>query len=390
MTTNWGRRTTSRSLFLAVAALAAYAVPALLLQGVQHRRPAGQPPPNSGTPVIDFNVRPPDWTLWLKATPKDRVRRIASIRDPYRVQTPPHVQWRADHKLIICRTRQLIGGASDPEGSYVFGKGFYFAELDPRTGRETPIAGLNEHFPVAASQSIGYWRVSPDGRWLFWPEQTKQRSTWFAARLDGSQIVSWPQPEGEAVGAEFPYYAWTADSRRWVAVVQRGECLDAAIGSLNQPGRVRKVRNVHVIKYYSGYPGHSILGVTPANKAVAAIWDRDEGGTVLLFEFPIDQPRPPTRSYRVSLPPGRGVRDLALSPRGDRLGWVFLSSFKPPLDELWVSRADGTHFARLGEVSYAPLSPMGDENHPRALAWTPDGKSLSFVYKADVCTVAAN
>jgi hypothetical protein len=140
------------------------------------------------------------------------VKRVARIQNPYFVQADPYVQWQPNHKLILLRARKPMGGGGGPDGHYSFGTGFYFLELDPRTGKETPIKGINKHFPPTKDQFVGYWRLSPDGKWLFWPEDKWPRATWFAARLDGTRIVSWPQPTGDAVGAEFPYYAWTPDS----------------------------------------------------------------------------------------------------------------------------------------------------------------------------------
>src|SRR5439155_8121021 len=81
-----------------------------------------------------------------------RMRRVARIRDAYHVQVPPYVQWQPDHKLILCRVREPMGAAGD----YTFGRGFYFVELDPWSGKETPISGLNRHFPIPANQFIGY------------------------------------------------------------------------------------------------------------------------------------------------------------------------------------------------------------------------------------------
>jgi hypothetical protein len=169
-----------------------------------------------------------------------------------------------------------------------------------------------------------------------------------------------------------------------VAVVQRGNHLDAAIGSLDRPGVVQEIRHVHAIESY----GHTMLGVTPDNRALAAIWKSGQAEQILLFEFPIKKPNPVTRSFRVSLPDGKFIRDIALSPKGSSLGWV-LFSFGTSRDELWVSRVDGTNFRKLEEVSYAPVGPMGDENHPKFLTWTPDGKNLSFMYKNVVCLLPA-
>jgi hypothetical protein len=318
------------------------------------------------------------------------VKREVRIRDTYHVQSNPYVQWLPDHKLVLCRIREPGGGAGRMGGSYTCGRGFYFVTLDPGTSKETPISGLNKYFPEDAYRMIGYWRLSSDGQWLLWPQRKREGSTWYAARLDGTQIESWPQPPGDAVGAEFPYYAWTNDSRRWVAIVHRGTQLDAASGSLDRPGVVREIGRIHEMKRYAGYPGHTMLGVTSANNAVAAIWQSGQEEPVHLVEFPFDSQHHVVRSFYVPLPNGMLVRDITLSPHGDRLGWVLFSLTNPHgqlLDELWVSRVDGTQFRKLAEVSYATLFPMGDENHPKFLAWTQDGTRLSFIYKNAVCTV---
>jgi hypothetical protein len=308
---------------------------------------------------------------------------------------PPYYQWRSSSGAIFLRAKEHKGDSTGPL-VYTVGIGFYLLQLDTRTGRETSFTEFNQRFFGRAYRMIGYWRLSPDGNWLFWPEDKSPHATWFVASLDGARRMSWSQPTGDAVG-EDPFFAWTPDSRRWVALVRREDRrhrfrLDAVIGSLNTPGSLREIKNIHTLPddIKSGiFSQHALLGITSRNEAVAAIWDGGQDTHAVLFSFAIDAQHPSARDFGIRFPQGANARTLALSPKGDRLAWVFLFDDDRSEEELWVSGLDGTRMHKVGVVSYKPLFPMADERHLEGLAWTQDGREISFIHTNALCTVRA-
>jgi hypothetical protein len=100
----------------------------------------------------------------------------------------------------------------------------------------------------------------------------------------------------------------------------------------------------------------------------------------------------PERRYRLSAPAGWQIRNLVLSPGGDRLASLLVTSRVSPIQallarllpryvpnarpvdvyQLRLSRLDGTHMREIGfqEASSGLVT---------QLQWTPDGKHLSFI-----------
>ena len=321
------------------------------------------------------------------------VRKLTRLHGRDRLQNSlsvaPYYQWLSDHELLLLRVRESKGGGGGPDGSFAFGEGFYLAVLDIRTGKERPFQAFNEIFFGSSRRSIGYWILSPDRNMLFWPERTKPRPIWHAATLDGAQSHFWAQPNGDGVGSETPYYAWMPDSRGWVALLRRAEeRLDLAIGSFDRHGVDRLIEYFHRGPGF-GFPGLAVLGVTEKCEGIAALWGGLDS-SVRLFRFDVRADNPTPDGFVIHPPNGTNALQIALSPSGDHLGWVLHAGTNRRLDEFWVSRLDGTDMRKVGEVSYKAFFPMEDEHHPEGLAWTPDGRRLSFIYKGSLCTVGTD
>jgi len=77
-----------------------------------------------------------------------------------------------------------------------------------------------------------------------------------------------------------------------VALIQDNtDHLDAIIGDLDVPGSVREIKHIHALPmtYVPGimqqggtYPNYALLGITPSNKAIAAIWEKGPHKPILL------------------------------------------------------------------------------------------------------------
>src|SRR5206468_2718122 len=108
------------------------------------------------------------------------VRRIMRLRGSEAIKNSlsvaPYYQWRSDHELILLRVKEAGGSGGASGGNYSMGRGFYFVRLDMRTRKETPLTELNKRFLGDTHRMIGYWRLSPDRNWLFWPEYKSQHA----------------------------------------------------------------------------------------------------------------------------------------------------------------------------------------------------------------------
>jgi hypothetical protein len=110
-----------------------------------------------------------------------------------------------------------------------------------------------------------------------------------------------------------------------------------------------------------------------------------------------------SRSFPVRLPVPGGEASVALSPDGERVGWLVYTGRPFSLIEQWlarlnprfafgaaprytlnlfVSKRDGTGVREVGRVAVSP-----QDRSRGALRWTPDGTRLSFVFEGALWTV---
>lgn len=111
------------------------------------------------------------------------------------------------------------------------------------------------------------------------------------------------------------------------------------------------------------------------------------------------------RDYTLHLPENMAARDVALSPRADRLAWVLV--VRPayshllallqragwlgnladvdPVIELCTSRLDGTDMKLIGRM---PMNRKWNQDIPTDLRWLPGGKRVSFVCRKTFWTIA--
>jgi hypothetical protein len=106
-----------------------------------------------------------------------------------------------------------------------------------------------------------------------------------------------------------------------------------------------------------------------------------------------------------------GDYDVALSPDGQRLAWIFLEARPLPgisalnhtrvsrwlpitASALWISNVDGSNMRRIGGIDVdqlvrrqANVTWSTTNTMLRGLSWCPDGKHVSFVYRGELWSV---
>lgn len=287
------------------------------------------------------------------------------------------------------------------------GHGQEFRLLDMKRG-ETPLPALTRLYNQTGGDPDGV-QISPDGRFVMW-DSFRPNNAIVIASLDGSVHYSW------LLNGLSCFTRWLGDSRHWVllrlsAKAGPSRYEDAIIYRLDSGAPIRRLRlgADHPLNRGTFYGGSQLLrGIVPAADRILVNTWTDSGFVEPDFdiaELSLSHGLQQTRSKRVSAPPNSLIRDLVISPRGDRLAWqlrypqteTFIDRWIPFLRrpaERWVglavSNIDGSNMHEIGRI---PLRLSGRDKsipEPDYLRWSPDGKLLSFVYRDTLFAVPAD
>lgn len=330
----------------------------------------------------------------------------------------PCWQWRSPHEIIYLRDDL----APKMTGEYsVWSR-------DTSTGNSTALAKINAKLKqgpgVPLSGIIGFcglMQVSPDGKNLLWVKDPGPRPawSWFDFNLESSRLVKGALDgpfvvRPDSMHVPMTRWAWTPDSKSWVALTVEGDSLHALLYGLDPPTLIRDI-SLNVPKSHSdpdmAFPT-TCLGFTRDGRLLATYWHPQQTDRVDMFSFDLSSSGLPVHTYTIHpiLPDNSDIEGIALSPLGDRLAWHLLIYRASPLkwlarwlpsaavdpgwqDELWVSALDGSDMKRVGfqpagVVLQTSLGNLGFISMG-ALRWTPDGKRLSYTYHDKLYTVPA-
>ncbi len=256
--------------------------------------------------------------------------------------------------------------------------------VDIATGGARPLLALNRSLRGTVTDTA-QWRLSPDGKWLVWPNLRTSIPRWVASSLDDSRTITWPVLGNRPSGP-----LWLPGNNRWVEFAFVGYN-GAQPWIHNLDGTTERGP---LINGAFRWP----MGITATARVVSLEMDSNEalqGDTYSL----VSSSAPP-QTFTISLPRGtQSTVEAELSPQGDRLAYLlrserqsaiqrFLHTLIPGVDaptinqySLWVSRLDGSGAHRIG-----------DEEGPTVtgLLWTPDGKRLSFFCNNNLYTIPAD
>ena|SRR5579859_7318626 len=116
-----------------------------------------------------------------------------------------------------------------------------------------------------------------------------------------------------------------------------------------------------------------------------------------MFDVDVETERGATRAWEIRFPRGGRAQEVVLSPRADRLAWVFYFGSPYPgrnvtkerraTCEIWISCLDGSRMHLAGYQSdYQDVYDVS----LNGLKWLPDGKRLSFIYADALYTIPAD
>jgi len=290
--------------------------------------------------------------------------------------------WRSSEEVLLLK----------PAGRT--SKQFNLYLLDAATGRETSLDSFNQKdLPRVTGDEwrvgthgvpgfkVVYWTpesaLSPDGEWLLW---FSGRTTWVAARLDGTMEREWEEEHSIPSSC-----CWLRDSKKWVQLVReyqrkRYKLVEVII----RPVVKRSSPRTTVIQVDDGL----LIGLTRRNSILIHHGSSTHAASnVTLSEISLSPARP-TREYKIGLARFGVVSQIALSKSGDKLAWILSGeqhSF--PREYLFVvSGLDGNNIKELGWMSGRLEVSRSRPNQqkyfwPRSLQWLPDGDEISFVFK---------
>lgn len=305
------------------------------------------------------------------------------------------------------------------------GDWFEFTCLNTQTHTETPLTAFNQKYRSALAsytfRGLGFLPngsrgsqtfhippacdLSPDHSLLLLrPMQNYSipKIIYIAATLNGIQKARW------APGDDSYSPLWLHDSRHWLEAVYKssgaGNLTNLTLHDCSNP----KVRTRLPVPVEADTL--TPVGINQKEQMVYIQWDYQKSYDFLdCYEQNLTSPIPSGQKRRIRLPYHAALRDVEISPRGDRLAWWLQYEHVLPgasmlhrvypaypvkpqsMLSLWTSRADGTE---MNEVGHIPILPGSDSDpgslshyYPINIQWTPDEKHLSFVYKDALYTV---
>lgn len=304
--------------------------------------------------------------------------------------------WLSEHEILAFRYRDRWSNYVESTGQYQY-PGSYadIVRIDTRTGMETHLASLLKalnrgHASVGVDK-----RISPDGKQLVWMGNDGAAHT---STLDGTLRDTWKESKFDFRN---PDLTWLGDGQRLTTVTYYSKTTLTAI---------------------TRTPDHHITARSPISMPAlppSDFWSLNtqvaSDGRILLPTY-LNEPHPHQATiltidlkrshavpYTFPLPRSENVNSILISPRGDRIAWVFAFpiyahsgmeallinirqgswTMTSPLigfgNSLWISSIDGSDMHEIG--------PFVDTDGMYGLQWMPDSRRLSFLLDKNLYTI---
>lgn len=253
------------------------------------------------------------------------------------------------------------------------------------TGAETPLAGLSGHLKASLAKPDDtniITGVSPDGVWLLWWPLGNPR--FFAAKLDGSQVVSWERP------STFVSPRWKLSGHQWFLTRDSTVLFAQAEGAvpeivLYDPENPKKTTTIPT-RTQPLKPGQKALEVHSEFNRIEGLWPKARTAAGYTYSFLEDAAL--RRDRIVGCPNELSALGIANIPRvvpgGAQLIWkIDLAEDKGA--HFGMSDLEGKGARRLGSI----LAPEGGtikfglfDPH-----LSPDDKSLAVLANGKIQTL---
>ncbi len=249
--------------------------------------------------------------------------------------------------------------------------------LDLKTGLSTKIPG----FPNAFNKTSFYFtHVSPDGKWFL--ASSSSGGHWTAYSLYGRNKAGKTLP----INVKNSIPLWFSDSKRWVEIYVDSKKFNWYLTNAID----REIKGGASRTEVKGYP----FAMLSDEKILEASYHDD---VIEIVQSELAVGKPIETLFEIAVPRLKGG-SFAVSPKGDRIAWLsvqgVVSSMNwigfsstpfnlPDNASLWVSKIDGSDKRLIGVIQSA------DSRETSTLSWTPNGKSLSFLFKNHLYQVSA-
>jgi hypothetical protein len=288
--------------------------------------------------------------------------------------------------------------------------GYIFADIADRHNSVVFTWG-NIPFHESEGSAKATLVVSPNGRWAAWENFDYSRGMGggafcghLFASLDGKHCADWNlDRHARRVGI------WLNDSTHWATQVANLKDLTLdriVVGTVNTPEQMQtynlpkscSLRNGDLTLLYGDCIGESslrFLAWKPQTTSIASL---------SLVEAKLGQGAYEDRKWAIDSGDRGQIMNVVVSPEGQRIAWVVWTERQPPIYNIlrrilridalrpksvatiWVSKLDGTDRHEIGWIDVGPVLPTPNvipsqqpDRLPQQLAWTPDGKDLSYI-----------
>jgi len=279
--------------------------------------------------------------------------------------------------------------------------------LNVRTHVRSPMTGLTRAFNEQRAYIAGV-SVSPDYRRLLWASERDKKPTYVTALLDGTRRTEWTRKKVGRHSVLDPY-AWSTAT--WTSGGKEvAECwLEPGAAGPADPF-------AHIV--LRGVDGNSaprtlahfrwrktMFAPMPDDLDSATLFAEDHSiqlqnratDDVVRYIVKLGAGKPSVSHQTIHLPKYANFANLILSPKADRIAWELGSPYDPtsrgmsdshgelrpqrvPLG-IWISRPDGSGLHELGHLPIDRKNAMTQHQEFGQIKWTPDGRSLSFIYQ---------
>jgi hypothetical protein len=293
----------------------------------------------------------------------------------------PKYYWLSDHELLFYRSL-----SSDKEMS--------LHRYDTKLHEDR----INSNWENIQRTGGDPWELEivPNSKWMCWTANGK----FFSAALDASSSSNCP-----LYGTAYRM----GDGANWLEFIRSSptniytKVITHAIGQ-STPLNTHKVYEQCLINS-SGDMDDVVLSTK--NLLLSSTWKQryeksffEPLSSVTIFKGDITSSMIPHK-YTIRLPEISALRGFEFSPDGEHIAWAFVfsrinpwmrfqrwlfPSFTPHPQstiEIWTSNIDGSHMHTLGYIDLSSYK-EGDVGGFCSMAWTPDGKHLSFVYDSSL------
>jgi hypothetical protein len=222
------------------------------------------------------------------------------------------------------------------------------------------------------------------------------------ADLKRNRVYEYPQYGREDASIMMRFNPlWMADNKRWVQLFAKSDGLYAVVTNIKLPSRQTCVPlglpEGTVGMLGGGVHSADLLAPLDVNRVLAVggrtqrgYFERKPARHLELLDFDVHIGRPSLRESFLPLPGDGAVSTIAYTPARQKFAF-FLGSHEtaktrgrfPETYSLYTCNRDGSGRLLLGRVV---VREPGET--PQALRWSPQGKSLSFYFRATLWAIA--